>query len=297
MSSSPPNPEYRALLRRIAAEFRVPNEAPHPLFVQADFGLVDGPGRRLRTKISRDPGLPIALRFSAGARRVYREVYSLPPNLHRSWTASIRQLSPPSDAAIVGDHDPQETVLLEIQPLQQKTLCDFCLTEKHALVHPHVSVSDVEKRGRELYAGGKRIRRIYNRVIVDELVRTRPPMNFRFTDDLDVEWAGHPNWFFRLEQVFAALVPARMCTAERSSCPICTDCPESRRVCVEAVIFVCGPRACRLGPARKRLRPSRPRTRATTSCRKKCTSSPAVDTPAGPTKIEDPDHVYLGWRA
>ena len=25
-------------------------------------------------------------------------------------------------------------------------------------------------------------------------------MNFHFSDDLDVEWAGHPNWFFRISK-------------------------------------------------------------------------------------------------
>ena len=44
------------------------------------------------------------------------------------------------------------------------------------------------------------IRRIYNRTIVDELVRKRIPMAFDFRDELDVEWAGHPNWFFRLSK-------------------------------------------------------------------------------------------------
>ena len=44
------------------------------------------------------------------------------------------------------------------------------------------------------------IRRIYNRAIVDELERRRIPMAFDFRDELDVEWAGHPNWFFRLSK-------------------------------------------------------------------------------------------------
>ncbi len=44
------------------------------------------------------------------------------------------------------------------------------------------------------------IRRIYNRVIVDELERRGISIPFDFRDDLDVEWAGHPNWFFRLSK-------------------------------------------------------------------------------------------------
>jgi hypothetical protein len=40
------------------------------------------------------------------------------------------------------------------------------------------------------------IKRIYNRVIFDELdLRTDLKLNFSFSDELDIEWAGHPNWF------------------------------------------------------------------------------------------------------
>jgi hypothetical protein len=39
------------------------------------------------------------------------------------------------------------------------------------------------------------VKRIYNRVIFDELDRTDLKLDFSFSDDLDVEWAGHPNWF------------------------------------------------------------------------------------------------------
>jgi hypothetical protein len=44
------------------------------------------------------------------------------------------------------------------------------------------------------------IKRIYNRAIVDEMVRKDLKTAFRLTDDLEVEWAGHPNWFFRLSK-------------------------------------------------------------------------------------------------
>ena len=44
------------------------------------------------------------------------------------------------------------------------------------------------------------IRRIYNRVIPDELERTGRAMPFDYRDDLEVEWAGHPAWFFRISK-------------------------------------------------------------------------------------------------
>jgi hypothetical protein len=67
-----------------------------------------------------------------------------------------------------------------------------------------VDITAVVRQGRQLlYQRNGRlvpIRRIYNRAIIDEVVRrqVRPPFDYR--DDLDVEWAGHPNWYFRISK-------------------------------------------------------------------------------------------------
>jgi hypothetical protein len=99
--------------------------------------------------------------------------------------------------------DPENVVLLDIDPLSQKTLPDFTATERLLGVRP-VCVTRVKQEGRRLFyeRDGRwtPIRRIYNRVIVDELLRTGVEPSFDFTADLEVEWAGHPNWFFRLSK-------------------------------------------------------------------------------------------------
>jgi hypothetical protein len=78
-------------------------------------------------------------------------------------------------------------------------LPDFLLTEKHLGIRT-VCITEVEKRGRRLFHGDAPIKRIYNRAIVDELVRRQIKPAFDFRDDLDVEWAGHPNWYFRISK-------------------------------------------------------------------------------------------------
>ena len=47
---------------------------------------------------------------------------------------------------------------------------------------------------------GTPIARIYNRVIPDELQHRHVELPFDFRDDLDVEWTGGPDWFFRLSK-------------------------------------------------------------------------------------------------
>jgi len=127
----------------------------------------------------------------------YRDAYELGGGLgefliNGDYAALLRR-------AILGGCDPENVVLMEIDPYHQKTLPDFLLTEKLCGVKI-VSLTDIRKRGNRLYAGDVPIHRIYNRVIVDELQRKNIQPAFDFRDDLDVEWAGHPNWYFRISK-------------------------------------------------------------------------------------------------
>jgi hypothetical protein len=105
--------------------------------------------------------------------------------------------------AIVGTHDPENVILMEIHPQTQKTLPDFLLTEKMLGVRT-VDIEAIKKQGSQLYyernGGRVPIRRIYNRAIVDELQRKGVKLGFDWRDDLNVEWAGHPNWYFRISK-------------------------------------------------------------------------------------------------
>jgi hypothetical protein len=92
---------------------------------------------------------------------------------------------------------------MEIHPEQQKTLPDFLLTEKMLGIRT-VDITQIKKEGSRLYhecsGKGIPIKRVYNRAIVDELERKDAKLAFDWRDDLDVEWAGHPNWYFRISK-------------------------------------------------------------------------------------------------
>jgi hypothetical protein len=199
------NPEYRkASNAAIPDRFRVPNEPEHPLFVQADFGLVRGQDGSLQPKLVEIQGFPSIYCFQFALAEAYRETYKLDelesgPLSHLLEGGTPKSFTEIVDRAIVGEHDPEEVVLLEIDPYEQKTWADFLVT-KRMLGIRIASLTDVERKGRQLYLDGKPIRRIYNRVIADELVAKKIQAPFDFRDDLDVEWAGHPNWFFRLSK-------------------------------------------------------------------------------------------------
>ena len=188
-------PEYLARSEEtIPAEFRVPNEDARPLFIQVDFGL----NSQNEPKLVEIQAFPSLYAYQPFLADCYRRAYDLDPSLPALRCAEDEYWSL-LRRAIVGDHDPANVVLLEIDPQSQKTLPDFRLTEKHLSIRT-VCITEVEKRGRRLFHGGVPIGRIYNRAIVDELVRREIKPAFDFRDDLDVEWAGHPNWYFRISK-------------------------------------------------------------------------------------------------
>jgi hypothetical protein len=93
---------------------------------------------------------------------------------------------------------------LEVEPFKQATQIDFIIA-RELLGIEVLCVTDLKMDGRKVYyeKNGRRIQvqRIFNRVIFDELIK-RDDLNreFYFIEDNEVEWIGHPNWFFRISK-------------------------------------------------------------------------------------------------
>lgn len=174
------------------------------MFVQVDFGLVRDTTGKLQPKLVELQAFPSLYAYQPVLARSFMEVYGLDESLRyllsgldsASYLGLLRK-------AIVGDQDPENVILLEIDPQQQKTLPDFLVTEKLLRIKT-VCITKLKKEGNRLYweDSGHRVpvKRIYNRAIVDELERKGVKLAFDFRDDLDVEWAGHPNWYFRISK-------------------------------------------------------------------------------------------------
>jgi hypothetical protein len=199
------NPDYLSRSEAsIPPEFRVPNEAPNPMFVQVDFGLVRDSAGELQPKLVELQAFPSLYAYQPVLAQTYIDVFGLDSKLHYFLNGlnagAYKQLL---TNAIVAGHDPKNVVLMEVYPEAQKTRPDFLLTEKMLGIRT-VCITKIRKSARQLFyeEDGKQIpiERIYNRTIVDELERkgVKPPFDFR--DELDVEWAGHPNWYFRISK-------------------------------------------------------------------------------------------------
>src|SRR4051812_10027148 len=183
----------------------VPNEPPHPDVLIVDLGICEENGR-LTPRLIELQAFPSLFCFQFMLLGCMRRAF---PAIPRNWTSSFNGIRDEEYIAllrrtIVGDSNPENVILLEIEPEKQKTRIDFACTELLLGVRP-VSLTDVRKRGRDLFyeRDGREvhIERIYNRVIFDELER-RPDLNvpFRFQDELDVRWVTHPNWYYRISK-------------------------------------------------------------------------------------------------
>ena len=199
-------PEFaRHAAKAIPRGLEVPNEPAHPHFLVVDFGICEVEGR-LTPRLIELQAFPSLYGFQLLLLGCIRQSF---PSIPGNWTSAFSGLKDESYIAllrevIVGGIDPENVILLEIEPEQQKTRIDFACTESLLGVRP-VCLTKIRQHGRQLFyeRDGRevRIERIYNRVIFDELLR-RPDITpgFNFQDDLDVVWAGHPNWYFRISK-------------------------------------------------------------------------------------------------
>jgi hypothetical protein len=185
----------------VPPEFDVPGSDDHPLFAQADFAIADV-GGALAPRLIELQGFPSLYAFQLLQGRLCLDMvpgHGEPLEFLLSGLDDVGYRRVVGDA-ILGGHPPENVVLLDLDPPGQGTYPDFAATEKLFGIRA-VCPTDITKSGRELWYSrdGKRTRvlRVYNRVIVDEIVEKKVSLPFRFTDELDVEWAGHPNWFFR----------------------------------------------------------------------------------------------------
>ena len=199
------SPDAMAAADAIVPErFRGPGAEAAPTFLQVDFGLVRNADGSIAPKLVELQAFASLYAFQLAIAEAYRDAFALPSSLRMFLddldAESYHQLI---GKAIVGDNDPREVVLMEIEPRKQKTWPDFVTTEQMWGVRA-IDISEVRREGRRLFydRDGQRtqIRRVYNRVIPDELERKGIAPPFSYGDDLDVTWAGHPAWYFRISK-------------------------------------------------------------------------------------------------
>jgi hypothetical protein len=198
-------PDFKKLTNAaIPSHLNVPNETDHTLFLALDYAVVKNEKGELIPQLIEMQGFPSLFGWQYFVAQQYPKFFDVASGFTNHFGFSNEGYVEKLKSVLLNGHDPENVVLLEIEPMKQNTAIDFIITEKLTGIAP-IHIGDVEVEGRNLFyrKKGKRIpiKRIYNRVIFDELVkRTDLKLQFDLTQDVDVEWAGHPNWFFRISK-------------------------------------------------------------------------------------------------
>jgi hypothetical protein len=194
-----------AARKAIPAGFDVAGETAHPHFLTADFALVHTPDGDLTPRLVEIQAFPSVYGYQDVLSESYRDAFGLPDGLG-SFLGGLDETGYWALMArtVLGGHDPENVVLTELDPMNQKTLPDFKITSSRLGI-PVVDIRSLEAVGNKLHYRGASgglvpIHRIYNRAIADELMARKVRLPFDLTHPWDVEWAGHPNWYFLISK-------------------------------------------------------------------------------------------------
>lgn len=185
-------------------EYTVPNQTERSMFFVVDFAMAEGENGEIVPRLVEMQGFPSLMGFQLAFAELSQEHWELPDNLcYTNGGHTRQQVVGLLHRAIVAQHDPENVVLLELDPWNQKTCCDFQMMRELLGIH----IADIRFvkniAGKLHYENDGRfvpIHRIFNRAIVDEIQKKGVALPFNWHDEIDVEWAGHPNWYFRISK-------------------------------------------------------------------------------------------------
>jgi hypothetical protein len=200
------NSSYLLAARQaIPDHYDVAGETGHPHFLTADFALVKDSTETLVPRLVEIQAFPSVFGYQELLGRAYREAFAINSELGMFLSGlNERSYWELLGRTILRGHDPENVVLTEVDPWHQKTRPDFEITARQLGIAV-VDISNLEPAGSKLHyrnANGKLIpiERIYNRAIADELIARNIQLPFDLTRNWEVEWAGHPNWYFLISK-------------------------------------------------------------------------------------------------
>ena len=192
----------------IPQNVRVPNENAHTHFIAFDFGICENENGEYEPQLIEMQGFPTLFGYQVWQDEVTRRHFTVPDGYSTylngftkdSYVSMLREI-------LLGTHNPENVILLEILPHQQKTKIDFYCTSMYTGI-PVVCLTELVQEGKLLFytnASGQKIqvKRIYNRIIFDDLQQQSAAIQEKgklLLEELDVEWVPHPNWFYRISK-------------------------------------------------------------------------------------------------
>ncbi len=208
------DPKFNELTKNaIPKNVKVPGENNHTQFIAFDFGICINEQGEYEPQLIEMQGFPSLFAYEVLLDEIFLKHFSVPANfssyLNGHHKESYLELL---KEVIVGNHAPENVILLEIFPKKQKTRIDFFCTEEYIGIKM-VCLTELIKEGKKLFYinEGKKteVKRIYNRIIFDDLHQQTPEVQEHgkiLFEDLDAEWCPHPDWFYRISKYTLPLI-------------------------------------------------------------------------------------------
>ncbi|RPD94391.1 hypothetical protein EGM88_12495 [Aureibaculum marinum] len=197
----------------IPKSLQSPSPIGNPHFLAIDFGLCDDGKGNIEPQLIELQAFPTLFFYQHFLGKAFLKHYPIIPkedfyyffsNLNdKTYVDEVKNV-------ILGNQKPENVILMELFPEKQKTRIDFWATKK-ALGIEVVCMTQIIKEGKKLFyikdGVKKPIHRIYNRVILDELLQIKNlKTSLNLNDAVDVEWVTHPDWFFMISKCILPLL-------------------------------------------------------------------------------------------
>ncbi|MBF9252989.1 hypothetical protein I2I11_06775 [Pontibacter sp. 172403-2] len=223
--------DFKQLTERAIPEvWRAAHETAHPHFLTFDFAVCRGADGELVPKLIELQGFPSLYGFQAELAAQFQKRFPVTRGLspyfqngdEQTYFDLLRR-------TILGNHQSDEVILLDINAREQKTAVDFYITARHLGI-AIVSLEELRQHGDQFYyikdGAEHPVHRIYNRLIFDE-VENKEEAFSQIPDLLNsdqVEWVTHPNWFYRISKytmpfLKSAFVPQTMFLSDVEAIP------------------------------------------------------------------------------
>lgn len=198
-------PEFKKIDFSPIQSMLVPGDSPHPMFLVVDFGVCESYDGSLEPKLIEIQGFPSLFYYQLLLAEAFKTTYPFLANHRHLFGYNQEGYLALMNSLLLGDHKPENVVLIDYDAENQATAIDFFCTQAASGIRP-ICITKVQRSGRQLFylndEGQKiDIHRIYNRLIFDELDQ-HPELKLQFSlrEEVDVEWAGHPNWYFKVSK-------------------------------------------------------------------------------------------------
>jgi len=207
-------PDFKELTQNsIPKNLEVQHDDKRPECITFDFGVCMNEKNELEPQLIEMQAFPTLFAYEVLLDDVYHKHFSFPAN-YSSYLSNLTKESYLEllKNIILKNYPPENVILLEIFPEKQKTRIDFYCTQQYLGIKP-VCVTELILKEKQLFYlnNGKEtlIKRIYNRVIFDELLQQEAWVQQKakvLFEDIEVEWMPHPNWFYRISKYTLPLI-------------------------------------------------------------------------------------------